>query len=463
MNRNDLQDFENLPQGWEVKSLGEALPLSYGKGLKKTNRIKTGKFAVYGSSGLVGIHSISLTNKPALIIGRKGSVGEIYFSPRPCWPIDTTYYVEEKNGLYLPFFLYLLKGLRLGRFDKSTAIPGLSRDDYNSIKVVVAPLSIQKQVVGEIEKQFSRLDEAVTSLKRAKANLKRYKAAILKAAVEGRLTEQWRKEHPDVEPAEKLLQRILAERRTKWEQAELAKMKGKGKKPEEGDWRKKYQEPTLPGTIGFEVPGGWTLGTIKQLSRKVQYGTSSKAIKEPGGVPILRMGNIVEGELSFDDLKYLPDDHLEFPEILLEPGDLLFNRTNSPELVGKSAVFDGVPKPCSFASYLIRIQFLSGVEPKLISYFLNSVHGRQWIKSVVSQQVGQANVNGTKLQSLSVPLPPLPEQKEIISIAESRLSIVYRLEREVEINLRRSERLRQSILKKAFSGQLLRNGVHSTI
>ena len=101
----------------------------------------------------------------------------------------------------------------------------------------LAPLNEQKRIVAEIEKQFSRLDEAVDNLKRVKANLKRYKASVLKAAVEGKLTEEWRKANPDVEPAGKLLERILAERRKKWEETELAKMYTKGlPAPKKGLW-----------------------------------------------------------------------------------------------------------------------------------------------------------------------------------------------------------------------------------
>ncbi len=101
----------------------------------------------------------------------------------------------------------------------------------------VPPREQQDEIVAEIEKQFSRLDEAVANLKRVKANLKRYKAAVLNAAVEGKLTEEWRKAHPDVESASKLLDRILAERRAKWEEAELAKMEAKGKAPKNDKWK----------------------------------------------------------------------------------------------------------------------------------------------------------------------------------------------------------------------------------
>src|SRR5207244_3925336 len=102
-----------------------------------------------------------------------------------------------------------------------------------------------------------------------------------------------------------------------------------------------------------------------------------------------------------------------FPNLLLEDGDLLFNRTNSAELVGKSAVYHGSPSPCSYASYLIAVRLASGCLSDYLCFFLNSVYGRSWVAAVVTQQVGQANVNGSKLQALVFPLPPLEEQQEV--------------------------------------------------
>ena len=120
----------------------------------------------------------------------------------------------------------------------------------------IAPVEHQTRIVAEIEKQFSRLDEAVANLKRVKANLKRYKAAVLKAAVEGKLTEEWRKKNPDVEPADKLLERILAERRDKWQ--------GRGK----------YKEPVAPDASGLpKLPEGWVWASVEQLTRFVTSGS----------------------------------------------------------------------------------------------------------------------------------------------------------------------------------------------
>jgi type I restriction enzyme S subunit len=189
---------------------------------------------------------------------------------------------------------------------------------------------------------------------------------------------------------------------------------------------------------------------------KMQYGTSEKANEDPSGIPVVRMGNIQDGTIDFTDLKYLPADTKDIAAYLLEAGDVLFNRTNSAELVGKTAVFRSHHPQAVFASYLIRVRVNSQLyDPNFLSWFINSVHGRRYIASVVSQQVGQANVNGTKLAMMPVPLPSLAEQQQIVSEIERRFSVADEVEKVVEQSLKQAERLRQSILKRAFEGRLV--------
>ena len=261
----------SLPLGWTETTLETVLPIQYGRGLVSKQRDESGSAPVYGSNGLVGHHSKALTHRPTIIIGRKGSAGSVYFSPQPCWPIDTAYFAEETPNHDLRFFHYLLTSLQLWRLDRSTAVPSLSRDDYNAQKVWLPPLSEQHRIVAEIERQFSLLDAGVANLKRVQANLKRYRAAVLQAACTGQLVpteaETAQAEDRPYEPAAVLLTRILAERRARWEAEQLAKMEAQGKLPLSGAWRAKYQEPAAPDISRLpELPEGWTWTTVEQAA-----------------------------------------------------------------------------------------------------------------------------------------------------------------------------------------------------
>jgi len=295
----------------------------------------------------------------------------------------------------------------------------ISRSNLAKITFSLPPLPEQERIVERIESLFTQLDAGVAGLKRVKKALKRYKASVLKAACEGRLVAQ----DPSDEPAVELLMKL-------------------GQEPLERD--------DLP-----ELPEGWCWAFIGTVARKIQYGTSDKADNNSDGILVLRMGNLIDGQLDFKHLKFIQINSPGLSKLMLEPGDLLFNRTNSAELVGKTAVYKENHPKASFASYLIRVQMQPEILPDYISYYINSIYGRQYIMSVVSQQVGQANVNGTKLSKMPVPLPPSMEQYRIVAEVERRFSVVQELEQTIDANLKRAARLRQAILKRAFEGKLV--------
>jgi restriction endonuclease S subunit len=204
------------------------------------------------------------------------------------------------------------------------------------------------------------------------------------------------------------------------------------------------------------LPESWIWTRVGEISVKMQYGTSEKATHDPSGIPVLRMGNIQDGKLDFTDLKYLPAGFPGLQDLTLVEGDILFNRTNSAELVGKTATYLASHPKATFASYLIRVRVNNQMfHPVILASFINSFHGKKYIASVVSQQVGQANVNGTKLSMMPIPLIPIGEQDEIVSEIEARFSVADIVEKTVEQSLTQSSRLRQSTLKRAFEGKLV--------
>jgi type I restriction enzyme S subunit len=203
------------------------------------------------------------------------------------------------------------------------------------------------------------------------------------------------------------------------------------------------------------LQGNWPQVLLGEVTEDQRYGSSARASKDSTGVPILRMGNIQDGCIDYSDLKYLARDHPDVTSCTLRTGDLLFNRTNSPELVGKSAIFDGLDGPTVFASYLIRVRLARDILPSWANLAINSPMGRRYIATVRTQQVGQANVNGTKLKEFPIPLPPLDDQLRLMEKLEGALDIIDRLIQDCDLAQTRSQRLRSSVLAFAFSGQLV--------
>ncbi len=187
---------DELPKGWATATLGGLFDFKYGKGLLRENRNGKGSFKVYGSNGVVGVHNKAVTKGPTIIVGRKGSVGEVHFSPEPCWPIDTAYFIDEfPPGSPPTYWALYLKSLRLGQQEKSSAIPGISRDDVYDNEVPIPPLAEQRRIVAKLETLLGKVDASQQRLAKIPVLLKRFRQSVLAAACSGRLTADWREEH----------------------------------------------------------------------------------------------------------------------------------------------------------------------------------------------------------------------------------------------------------------------------
>jgi type I restriction enzyme S subunit len=318
-------------------------------------------------------------------------------------------------------------------FEKGTTRKRISRSNLALISLPVPPLLEQGRIVAAIEEQFSRLDVGVEALQRVRRNLKRMRAVVLQYAVTGRLVAPTKSATLAIQLAEQLRHE--------------ARERG-------------VRKNALPASQYLRsIPDSWQVVALADLAESIDYGTSEKTLPDVEGVPILRMGNLGWGTIGYHNLKFLPREKLD-DRLLLKRGDLLFNRTNSAELVGKTAVFQGYPSEIAFASYLIRVRPLPSANLNWASIVLNSTIGRRYVGSVRNQQVGQANVNGTKLAATPIPLPSSEEQSRIMAECDRIFSVIEMLEDATAAIVSRSQHLRSSVLSTAFAGRLAAQDSH---
>jgi type I restriction enzyme S subunit len=453
-----------LPKGWASCSLAEIADINMGQSPPGSSYTTDGQGipflqgnAEFGDLTPTPAKGTTdpkkTTTEASVLLSVRAPVGATNLSPGQIAIGRGLAAITPCGGIDRRFLLWLLRSQTdsLKSQATGTTFSAITAKVVKAHPVRLPPLGEQARILAAVQERMLEIDLGVKALDRAEGLLDHFRAAILAAAVTGRLGSQ--RSSPKAEEA---VEGALVERRIAWESRQQAAMQARGKTTIGEGWKGHYKEPFEPSPPdGVILPSGWSWATVDQLASNVQYGSSSKTNEDPSGVPVLRMGNIHEGRVRLESLKFLPRDHEEFPELYLEDGDVLFNRTNSAELVGKAAVFRGEPSPCSFASYLIRVQLTTHYEPDLLVYYLSSFLGRAWVGSVVSQQVGQANVNGTKLKQLTIPVPPEGVQVAICRIAELQLRMVAEIQTAIATAKARAERLRRSVLEDAFAGRLV--------
>lgn len=336
--------------------------------------------------------------------------------------------------------------------------PRVSFDQIGSFHVLVPPPEEQRRIVEKIEALFEEIDQGVETLRDAKRTIALYRQSLLKCAFEGRLTANWRGANPDkLECPDVLLERIRERQQDCYKAALLEWERAIDTRPDE-DGTKRPAKPKAPKRYAPlpkvpELPHGWAWSHLGGASTGPEYGTAAKSSPR-GKVPVVRMGNIQNGRIDWSELVYTSDQE-EIARYSLRPGDVLFNRTNSPGLVGKAAIYRG-ERPALFAGYLVRVnQIAQIVSGPYVAHYLSSPQAREHGRSVKTDGVNQSNINGTKLQEYPFPICSQAEQAEVVRILDDRLEAAEDLDKEIDANLVRAEALRQSILKQAFAGQLV--------
>lgn len=367
--------------------------------------------------------------------------------------------IHPLGGISNRYVLYALRNTEGGLAAQGTGstFAAISGDVLRSHKLPLAPLAEQQRIVDEIEKQFSRLDAAVEMLRRVARNLERLRAATLKAAVEGRLVpteaELARAEGRDYEPADVLLQRILRERRAKWEADQLAKMKEQGKTPKDDKWKLNYPEPDAPYTNNLAaLPEGWTWASVDQSIIIIDYRGRTPPFSE-SGIPHLRSSNVRNGKIIWEGLAYVSEETYEayMTRGLPEDGDVLFT-TEAP--LGAVALAP-MGKKFSVAQRMMILRPIKGLlSPKFLMYQIMALEFQGFIKQrgTGSTVLG---VSSRNFRPTPIRIPPLAEQKRIAEEVERRISVIEELKTLVTNALRRAAVLRQKILRDAFAGKLV--------
>jgi len=392
MERKENQ-INGLPEVWKETNLGQEIELNYGKSLPKRDRIE-GKYPVFGSNGIVDYHNKALVKGPGIIIGRKGSCGEVHYTNEDFWPIDTTYYITLRDENDLRFISYLLSSLGLSLMNYHSTIPGLNRENVYQIKCMFPPLPEQKKisaVLYEIQKAIEVQDEIIKTTQELKKSTMQH---LFTHGV--------------------------------------------------------YNEKTKQTEIG-EIPESWEVNNIGNVA-KVQGGYAFKSSDyKKEGIRIFRISNVSSGRTSWDDIAFLPISfENEFSEYLLKPGDLVIALTR-PIVSGGIKITRLCKEdcPCLLNQRVARFITSLGVN---IEYLLQILFNPYFVYSIGLGASGsqQPNISTSQIEKILIPVPKIEEQNKIASI----LQFIDQKINLHEIKKESFQELFNSMLNKLMTGEI---------
>lgn len=353
--------------------------------------------------------------------------------------IDTnTMAAVPTSAIDARYLYYWLSSLKLANFAYGAPVPQVSRSRLSAEILALPPLTEQERIVAAIEEQFSRLDAGVAALESARQKLKRMRAAVLQAAVTGRLVDQ----DDSDGTADPLVARALTAR-------DLARARAGRHRSIPLDYQHEHL-PTLPHSWSWvsldalaDVVGGITKDAKKQ--------TSPNLVE----VPYLRVANVQRGYLDLRRVTTIKTTRDQVAALHLEAGDVLFNEGGDRDKLGRGWVWEGQIDPCIHQNHVFRARLYAPIlDPRLLSWHGNTF-GKRWFDRGGKQTTNLASVSKATLRAFPVPIPPLAEQRRIVATAESYLSIIEAIEVMVQADEQRAAALRTSILAGAFTGKLV--------
>jgi type I restriction enzyme, S subunit len=405
--------WSELPSGWRLETLPDVADVTMGQSPPGETYNRTGDGVPFfqGKAEFGLDHPVvrqwctrptRLAEPGDLLMSVRAPIGPTNVADVRCAVGRGLAIIRPRNGVPVDLIRYALKlqEPEIASWGTGSTFTAINKAHFKLMVVPVPPPELRAPLV-DLIRNIVRLERrSLNQTVAARRQLELFRQTVLAAACTGRLTADWRAEHPDAVPVEAALERLKVSRPP----------------------RRPNKEQAVELPMPDDLPGTYGQAPLADVASRIEYGTSKQASSDASiGIPMLRMGNIQDGSLDLSDLKFCAVDD-EVRRLLLVQGDLLFNRTNSPELVGKAAVFRG-PGDTTFASYLIRVQ----LDPKLalpdfVNLWINSAWGKAWASLAKSDGVSQSNINGSKLGLMTVPLPPVAEQAVIVERAETMLA-----------------------------------------
>ncbi len=387
---------------WQKRKLGEVCDIKGGK-----NQVKVlnpnGKYPIYGSSGIFGYSDEYLCDEGTTIIGRKGTINSPIYVKTKFWNVDTAFGLCSMDSLNSKFLYFFCTGFNFHKLDKSTTIPSLAKRDIQAIEIPIPPLPEQEAIVSKIEELLSDLENGKQQLLTAQKQLKVYRQSLLKWAFEGKLT---------------------------------------NKNVNDG-----------------AMPKGWRWVKLRDICKIIGGVTKGKDYKgQPTiALPYLRVANVQDGYLDMKVIKTIEVLPSDLDKYRLLYGDILYTEGGDKDKLGRGTIWKNEMEDCIHQNHIFRARPLSeSSNSKYIAYFSQTQSAKNYFFKHGKQTTNLASINLTILSGLPIPLCSKEEQQLIVDELENKLTVCDKIEETIAQSLLQSESLRQSILKKAFEGKLVK-------
>lgn len=457
-----------LPKGWAQVPLGDVVEVHDARRVPvnaEERARRVGPYPYYGANSQAGTIDDFLFDGEFALLAEDGgnfddpSRGVAYRVTGQFWVNNHAHVLAPRYGMETKFLVAALNALDWMPHVSGTTRLKLTQGAMVKAPFRLPPLNEQRRIVAKLEALQARSRRAREALDAVPPLLEKLRQSILAAAFRGDLTKDWRAKHKNVEPASELLKRIRTERRKKWEESELAKMKAKGKAPTDDKWKAKYKEPEPVDTTGLpELPEGWCWASVEELSVLVTDGDHNPPKRVPSGIPHLTAKNIKNQRVIFDGCSFVTDEGFEQTRQRYEPlaGDIIVTCVGT---LGETAI---VPPGIVFSAdrNLAAIRLVPmGILAEFALRWLNTM----WVQrhlGIASGSTAQPHLYLNDLRALAMPIAPVPEQSVVVDAVAEALARSETTLRATGENMIGLTVLERSVLAKAFRGELAPQDPH---